>query len=297
MIQYYTKKILLIFPIIIMTTSSLFSQLPGWRTVIDRDGNRFYIDTRGKIWTSGHPGNSYHIVSADGLDYYLNQGIELIRERHIPEGLTLLKSVLALPRNDDRIFHAQSRAAAEINRLKRREGQRFQKYEETSSLLLTRADSIVTITNTRMKYSLTIPFQVTLIRKKVRQRYNYRYSGILFGIIFKKPEPGQHNTHERFDALLAIDSEEFKSLLTHVKTLEKHRENLLGRDMYTRTSIQSKDDMSIYRITAGGSFHLHGFEGYFIKEQLGHLVRIVAPEKLSPDNEKKIILFLRNVKY
>ena len=120
---------------------------------------------------------------------------------------------------------------------------------------------------------------------------------ILFGITFNIPEPSRLIKSKHFDALLAIDSEEFKSYLSSVKKLEKHHENLPGRDMYSRTILQSYDDKSIYRLTADESYRLHGLEGYFVRERFGHLVRIVAPEKLSPDNEKKILLFLKNFKY
>lgn len=294
MIQQYTKNFLLIFPAIILTTSSLFSQLPGWRTVTDRDGNRFHVDTRGKIRTSGKPDNSFQTVSIEGLDYYLNQGIELINQHHIPEGLTLLKSILALPRNDDRIFHAQSRAAGEINRIKRREGPRFLKYDEKSSLILIRADDKFSMTNLRMKYSITIPYHATVIRETIRNRLNYRYSGILMGIVFKKPEPAHGNVIKQFDALLAIDSEEFKSIISHVATLKKHRENLLGEDIYSRTMVHSQDDAYIFRITAD---RLQGFEGYYVRGHLGYLVRIIAPANFTSSDEKKIVLFLKNFKY
>ena len=297
MIQHYTKKNLLFFSIIFLTAAPLFSQQPGWRTVTDIDGNRFYVDMRGKIWTSGRPDRDYHVVSLNGLDYYLNQGIELIKQRHIPEGLTLLKSVLALPRDDDRIFHAQAQAASEINRLKRREGPRYQQHDVKSSLLLTRTDTHVTITNSRMKYSLSIPYHVTVIKRTVRQRYGYRYSGILLGIDFKIPEPAVKKISTNFDALLAIDSEEFKSKLLHVGVFKKHRENTLGGDIYSRVVVRSHEDSLIYRISADDSFNLQGYEGYFIRDQLGYLVRIVAPKKISADVEKNIIILLEKFRY
>jgi hypothetical protein len=297
MIQHYTKKNLLFFSIIFLTAAPLFSQQPGWRTVTDIDGNRFYVDMRGKIWTSGLPDREYHIVSSNGLDYYLNQGIELIKQRHIPEGLTLLKSVLSLPRDNDRIFHAQAQAASEINRLKRREGPRFQRYDVISSLLLTRTDTHVTITNSRMRYSLSIPYHVTVIKRTIRPRYNYRYSGILLGIDFKTPEPAVNGTRNNYDALLAIDSEEFKSKLLHCEIFKKHRENTLGRDMYSRSVVLSREDTLVYRLTADDSFNLQGYEGYFVRDRLGYLVRIVAPKKFPEEVEKNIIAFLEKFRY
>ena len=88
-------------------TQNLFSQMPGWKFFKDYDGNTYYIDKNGKIRTSGKPEFKYKAVSVDGIDYYLNQGLELIKRANelinkrqakgnIPKRFTITQRRLAL---------------------------------------------------------------------------------------------------------------------------------------------------------------------------------------------------------
>jgi hypothetical protein len=288
-----TKKFLPFFVIIILCGHPVYAQLPGWVLTKDHDGNRYYIDGRGKIWTSGTPEYKYKPVSLAGIDYFLNQGQELIKNHHIPEGLTLLNSILAMPVTNNRIYIAQARAAETVRKLKKREGMRYARHIEKAPLLLYRVDESILIENQVAHYRLKIPCEITILNSTHRKKHDYLYTGLLAGLEFTR-RSGERP--EKFDALLALDSEEFKSILSSVEELKTHWEITLGPDVYSRKELSRDRRQLFYRIENAMSRPFSGYEGYYINGRNGCLLRLIFSNDVSARDRERMLDILRNFK-
>jgi len=291
--QNLTKFFLPFFVIINLFSSPVYAQLPGWVLTRDHDGNRYYIDGRGKIWTSGTPEYKYKAVSLAGIDYFLVQGQELIKNHYIPEGLTLLNSILAMPVTNNRIYRAQARAAKTVNSLKKREGMRYARHIENSPFLLYRVDESIIVENQVSHYRLKIPYETTVLNSNLRKRHGYLYNGLLAGLEFKK---GSRERPDKFDSLLSVDSEEFKSMLSSVDELKTHWEIILGPDVYTRKVISRDRKLLLFQIDNTMSRSFSGYEGYYINGRKGNLLRIIFGNEVSGMDREKMLGILRDFK-
>jgi hypothetical protein len=252
------------------------SQMPDWTMIRDRDGNKFYMDRNGKIWTSGEPDFRYRPVSIEGLDYYLHQAVALIKNRHMEEGLTLLKSIMALPSGNAAIYDAQVKASREINRLIKKEGIRYRAFNAKAALLLYREGGRLTIVNDRMPCSVRLPASSDILRFRVRENERYGHHGLLVGVNLKEGGAVRNGEFRRFDLLLAMDGERFRSPVGHLRKLEEHWRQVLGPDTFAREVLEEKEDRIVYRFRDRGSPAYAGYEGFFLNGNLGFCVRIIS---------------------
>ncbi len=271
--------------------NSSIAQIPDWTLIIDKDDNRYFLDKYGKIRTSGEPEFSYKAVSVDGLEYYLNQGIELLESHNKIQGLTLLKSILALPVKNNNIYDAQVRASKEINRLLTTEGERFLKLNENASLLLFKDDNSVYLVNDNMHFSLKCPLSIKIVSKRERTKNKYKYSGLLLGICFeqesfkgkdKKGNPG-------YDLLLAIDSEYFPYKIKNASYIEDHWKKRLGADTLERVILQKNDNKIIISYNDTIQPHYSGFEAFYSKGNSGYYLKAITSKYLFQRYKSQIV--------
>jgi len=280
MLQDVRKFLFLFLASGLLFITNSFSQMPGWQTVEDRDGNVYYIDRNGKIWTSGKPEFYYKPVSMSGLDYYVNHGVELIRRHYQFEGLTILKSILALPVNNQKVYRAQVKSSQIINELIKREGERFTRLNERASLLLIKPGNRTVLIDDRMQFRVETSHRITILRRNMRERFEYLYQGVLIGLTVDERMKANENESERFDALMVIDAERYRSRIRSVQQLEMNWENNLGGFGFKRDLRDSYEHGRIYTFEGSSSSPFSGFDGFFVKGRYGYFVRIISSKKL-----------------
>jgi hypothetical protein len=254
------------------------AQDPDWKFFKDREGNKYFIDRNGKIWTAGRPEFLYKPVSHQGIDYYLRQGIELIDNRYRVEGLTILKSILALPPDNSRITRAQNEAVKKINYLKKNDGDRFITLNESANILLVKDQKSVKVINDWMYYSLDIPADVTIIKNTKRGKLGYNYNGLLIGIRIEGGVEEKKKEGMKFDFLLAVGSEKFHGDLKNIDELENKWRMTLWEDVFKRKILEKNEGRLIYQFSTKDNPRYSGFEGLYANRNYGYMVRIITTE-------------------
>ena len=244
--------------------------MPDWRFFKDGDGNSYYIDNAGKIVAPGEAGATYRI-SVRGLDYYIAQAEELILRHNAVEGLLILKTILAMPPADQRIVNAQSKAAANLNSLKQRHGNRFDNMNRLASPLIYEDEKTTVLVHDMMFYSLTIPYGFDIIRNKWRLLHNYWYNGISIGVRMQDSEK------RGYDFLLAIDSEKFASKPKSIERLEEHWSIKLFTGNINRSEIFRDEKKVIYSFSVGNSPSFTGFGSIVKNGNFGYIIKAIAP--------------------
>lgn len=273
----YTSKsaIKILFPLLLLIIPVILSsQIPNFM-INDLDGNKYNISTNGKILTSGKPEFKYKTVSQDGLDYYLDQGIELIKSHYKIEGLILLKSIMAMTPSNDKIYQAQCRASEKINFLVKNEGVRFQEMNETASLLLFRENNFTILLNDNMLFSIRAPAVFKIINKRVKKTSRYLYEGVSAGIILKNEFP-EKNNYDGYDILIAIDCEKFARNLLSPEEIESSWKNKNGADTFKRKIYMRNSSMIVYSFEDKYTPYYSGFDGYYCKNNYGYHLRIIT---------------------
>ncbi|MCU0822790.1 MAG: hypothetical protein MUC95_10040, partial [Spirochaetes bacterium] len=275
----FSKIIIIIICFFILYGGVSDAQMPDWTVVKDRDGNKFFFDANGKIWTSGEPEFERRPVSIEGMDYYLNQGIELIREFYIDEGLTLLKSIMCMPVASNKIYEAQNRAREELDVFRKKQGDRYDKYSISSSVLLYREGKTVTVVNDHTEYSIKIPASFRIIRRKIRQEHNYQYSGLLIGVSFKDDIIKEKDDYNDFDMLIAVDSEIFSKTIQSADKIEMNMRNRLGSDTFKREVLEKSLKKIIYIYKDKAAPYYSGYECFYIKDNKGYNLRTICSKE------------------
>lgn len=254
-----------------MFAQNATAQMPDWILVRDPDGNRYHVDPNGRIYTSGKPEFDFKPVSEEGIAFYYSQGIELLRSGYKVEGLTLLKSILAMP-GDGRTADYRARVSADINRLIRREGDRYLALNRDASVLLYREKGAVVLVNDLMKYRIEFPRHVSILRRGMRGDSRYEYYGLLVGVRFggdtAVPPAGA------YDALVAIDGESFPYDIRTMDALKRNWARNLGADTFKRTPIRSNESTELARFDDNTLYA--GYEAFFLRGRYGYCVRIIA---------------------
>lgn len=282
-----------LFLVILCVADVSFAQLPGWVLTKDRDGNTYYIDSKGKIWTSGVPEYKYKAVSLDGIHYYLNHGLQLINNHYLAEGINILHSILALPPTNQQTYSAQASASKEVQRLKKREGPRYMKHVEKYPLIIYRIDNFIYIQNQIVPYAIKAEALPSILNTSQRKKHNYEYQGLLAGLSFGEASPEKNTS---FDALLSVDSEQFKSVMSSIDELVLHWNILTGNDVFERKLLEKGKNKIINEIRHAGHPPFSGFEGYFINRSCGHIVRIIFSGSISEKKKEKLLNILKEMK-
>lgn len=243
------------------------AQMPEWSYFKDGDGNSYYIDKNGKIILTDIDGRLYKPVTVKGLDYYTALADELISSHKPEEGLRILKSILLIPRDDQRIIDAGKKASASLKVLKRKHGERFSEMNRTASPALYVFNGSTYIVNDTMGYSISTKYIPSVIRSRWRSDVNYLYNGLLVGFKISKTEGGQ-------DFLAAVDSEIFAAKPRNIKQLEYKWMDRLKWDVGRRTLVSSDESKVIYWFSGSS---IAGFEAVIKNGKIGYCLKVVAP--------------------
>ncbi|HSV97941.1 MAG TPA: hypothetical protein VLM75_13555 [Spirochaetota bacterium] len=265
----------------LLVHSGALAQMPDWIMVRDGDGNRYYADPNGKIYTSGKPEFDYRAVSESGIAFYFNQGVELVKGGYKFEGLTLLKSILAMPAGGGKTSDYRSKASSEINRLIKKEGDRYAELDQNASILLYRQEGAVVLVNDLMRYRLEFPGEATVLRRRMREYGQYRYYGLLAGVRFSGSTAGPDAS--AYDVLIAIDSERFPSKISNMTALKKNWAKNLGADSFRRTPLRAGEREDLSRFDDGTAYG--GYEAFYLRGRYGYCVRIISAGSERARNE------------
>ncbi|MBN1531914.1 MAG: hypothetical protein JXA20_04570 [Spirochaetes bacterium] len=250
-----------------------FAQMPDWVGVKDREGNVLFFDPAGKVRTLGKPWASARPVSAGGMEYYINHAEELVKYGYKAEGLLMLKSILAIPASDQNVLRAQQRASKSINAMIRREGTRFEALSlEASPVMYLDDKGRVVLADEHMRFSMTVPGRVSVIRKTRLTTAGYRRRGLLLGVCFGEPSAGS------YDALIAVDCEKYAAPVGSLEELRQHWDLHTGVGVdIVRTTLRGDDFRRIQQYTFRGALSLRGFEGFYRTDSMGYVVKTVTP--------------------
>ncbi len=290
------KKITYLLIIFFFITGIGLAQMPDWTLIKDRDGNKYFFDKNGKIWTLGEPEFKYKPVSKEGLDYFINQATELIRSGYYINGLIILKSIMAMPVDNERIVVAQRSASKEINYLVKKEGTRFTKLNNHASILLFRESNTATIVNDYMAYSIKVPVKLKIINKKIREKIRYVYYGLSLGLNLNNTDIEERDGYYRYDLMLAIDSERFSSTIRSVKKIELFWRKRLGADTFERKIFKENPDVIIYNYKDSIPPYYSGFEGFYFKGNQGYHLRTICSRDMFLKYKEKIITIVKSFK-
>jgi len=273
--------------LLLLVISPGHGQMAEWKFFRDSEGNRYYIDAQGKIWTSSEPEYKYKPISIEGMEYYINHGNELIKNQHYVEGLTILKSICSMQADNNIIRTAQLKAGEIINNMKKVQGNRYDSMNEDASILLYRKDGNVFFVNDVMMYSFVFSGNIQIIRKKIRARQGYRYVGVSLGILSGSEEPAE-GPGVKFSILLSCDSERYTLKVADIAGFETTRRKELGYDGLVRNPIKQSEKLIVYRITSRIKPFHEGFEVFAVNRTFGHMFRLITPAG-SFDANKKIM--------
>jgi hypothetical protein len=258
-----------IFILIIFLSVLLLSQMPDWKFFQDREGNKYFLDSSGKIFITAIPESTRKTVSADGIDYYINFAEEILSRKKIVDSLLIFKSILALPENNNRLYNARVRAAKNINSLKKNNGDRFEKYNAEASLLLYKTGGRSNILDDSMLYSISSRGKMNLIRFKIRKEKDEIYHGASVGVNFSEKEIANN----KYETLIAVDVIKKKYLILSLDEMLENWKIIFGKDDLERSEIFKNDDTLINEFSSAlnvaaaplyKGFEVQKFNGNFI---------------------------------
>ena len=254
-------------------------QMPEWKFFRDREGNTYYLDRAGSIRVIDADRRHDLIASVRGIDYYLNCGETLIKDHHPGRGLAVLKAILALEADNQRIKDAQVKARQLVDFLKKNHGERFDSIDEEATPYLVRREGFVEAIDDRMRYSFRSSADLAIIRKRIRKGNNYRYVGVLFGV---------GDGGGRYDALVAVDSEELSVPVGSIGSAEERWRNHIGPERIARSKIDESEQRIVYLFTGGDGEMFAGYEGVVVNGRMTYCVRVITSAVLF--NEKGALL-------
>jgi hypothetical protein len=269
-------RLIALFVAFFALSGACLAQMPDWVILRDRDGNRIFMDQNGRIFCDGKPDDVLKPVCAEGIDYYLSRGEELIRGHSKPEGLVILKSILALPQDDERIYRARTQASKIVNALVRKEGDRFPALNAQACLLHIRTGEMESLINDHMGYRILARGRITIMKTRIRTMSGSTYHGITAGMALSGAA-GTDKADAAYDALLALDAEQLQGEPISIRRAEEHWRNSLGADSFKRTLISTGEHSIAYEF-ADSKASYSGFEGFYLSGSKVFCLRIIAPE-------------------
>jgi hypothetical protein len=260
------------FSIFIMSLSvSSYAQMPGWATIRDRDGNKYYVDRNFKIHVEGEPGAQYKPVALENLQFSSEQSEELIKNHHPADGLRILKAIMTLSALDTRASGAGLKASKAVNAMIRREKDRYVRYDHDSALYVVRLNGKHYVYNSWMNWDFVHEGSVEVLARKNLEKEGYARDGAAFGIRFDtSPE-------KTFDCIFTVNCEELNYKIKIVDTYVELTRNKNPDDTFVRTVIAKSDDSILYRFSSVGSEPYAGLELFIIKNKRGYHLEAVSP--------------------
>ncbi len=265
------KKIALTVFLIIFSAVCVFSQMPGWMTIHDSDGNVYFIDGALKIQASGDPEFKNKAIKKESALYYLEQAKLLYKQHHKADALTLLKSIKILSDKTNSMHKISDLATAEIAKIMKLEGERFHQLDIDSSIILYSMNDKQCLISTYGGFEFCAEGRINVYKKISLEKYNYSRDGVLAAVF-------PTNAGEIAYCLISITSENFHYNLKMVKDYEEIVRNKIGGDAYEKTVIEEKKYFKFVKLKYEGASNYLGYEIFKIQENRGLYVKMIYLE-------------------
>ena len=251
----------------------LQAQMPDWKFFKDRDGNGYYYDRAFKIRITDDKPFNYTPVTAQGIDYYFNKGVELIKEGKYPEGLFYLKSIKSLPMDTLRVENNAKDSSKWINFLQRKHGTRYERFDKESTILLTYFNDEYIIINEKLRYKIKLKKSPHII--KAAWKFNDTGYGFKFG--FNLESNYEDNS---YDCVTGIETRISRKRIDTLQEAEMIWRYDSGMDNFVRTELFRSKDRVIYEYTYADNVPFSGIEGIYINANMTHLLRLICSNSI-----------------
>lgn len=288
----FIHRIAVLAVIIFIISMPLFPQMPDWFFFKDKAGNGYYYDRAFKIRITEEKQFSHEPVSADGIDFYFNTGVDLVKSGRMAEGLFYFKSIRLLRSGNNRINRVRNDSTQWINALYKKHGDRFEEADRESTVLLTVNNGVYELVNDKLFYRINFSSRPYIIKNGWKDRY--RGYGLKIGI--NTGSPGQA---EGYDYMIGIETRVYTNALDSLEEAESVLYGELVYDSLKREKLIRQDDRVVYYYEYQNSAPFCGVEGIFYNGKIIHMVRGICHTAIKDrviDEMKKNIVGLVLIK-
>jgi hypothetical protein len=244
----------------------VLSQMPDWFFFKDRAGNGYYYDRAFKIRITDEKEFSYEPVSAEGIDFYFNTGVDYIKSGRMSEGLFYFKSIRLLRSDNMKINRVQNDSTKWINALYKKHGDRFEHADRESTVLLTVNGGVYELVNDRLFYKIKFTGRPHVIKTRWKDRY--RGHGLKLGI-----NMASDTATAGYDYMLGIETRIFSNPLDSLEETESVLYGELVYDSLKREQLLRQSDRVVYYYEYESGAPFCGIEALFFNGRIVHLVR------------------------
>ncbi|MCX8123691.1 MAG: hypothetical protein N3F66_05945 [Spirochaetes bacterium] len=264
------KKTILFIVFLFFVYVVSFAQMPEWAMLKDKEGNTYYIDKSGKIYTSDEVEFEYRAISKDGLEYYTSKVKSLWKAGKRKEAIIIAKSILALKESSMHVLKAKRDMTIFIRDMQSKHGSRFVDISREAWLYLTKEDNTMYVFNDKVPYIVTLQGSVEVIAAKSVEGLQYSSTVMRAGIRFSKTNG--------YDAIMTVVAERFADTIESIAVLQQHW-NTIAFDSFERQLLKHNDTMALYSFITQDSLSLKGLELLLVKENRGYCVRIFTTKE------------------
>jgi len=243
---------------------SAYAQMPDWAMMIDKEGNKYFFDKNGKIYTDDVE-SEYKPVSRDALEYYTSKAKSLWKAGSRKQSLVIAKSILALKESSMNVVKAKKDMSAFMRDMQMKHGTRFVDITRDAWLYLTREDTTMYVYNDKVPYIVTLQGNAEIIAAKSVDSLQYSSTMMRAGIRFSQASG--------YDAIMTIVAESFADTIESISVLQQHWRTI-AFDTFQRELLKYSDNMALYSFVTRDNLELKGMELLLAKENRGYCVRI-----------------------
>ncbi len=247
--------------------------MPDWFFFKDRAGNGYYYDRAFKIRITDEKEFSYEPVSADGIDFYFNTGVDYVKAGRISEGLFYFKSIRLLRSDNMRINRVRNDSTKWINALYKKHGDRFEYADRESTVLLAVNGGVYELVNEKLFYKINFTGRPHVIKNGWKDRY--KGYGLKLGINMVS-----NTATDGYDYMLGIETRIFTNALDSLEEAESVLYGELVYDSLKREQLLRRDDRAVYYYEYESGAPFCGVEALFFNGRIVHLARGICHMEL-----------------
>ncbi len=266
------------------------AQIAGWRLYSDKTGNTFFIDRNWKIYTNKPAQNESSSVNLANVTYKINRADQLLRSHNPVAAIQIYQSILIMNANNFALQQAKTRASKKINFLLSMHGARYQQYEKKALPFLYSINDRTIVTNPHMRFKLTTRYTVSIVKRRNKQDYKYRYRGLVCGLTTRA------TPKNKFNILVAVDAEQLPYTIHNLLQLQhKWQKNIFSNNVKKQLLRQSLSSI-FYSFTTTAKTGFSGYEGIVFKNNFAYYIRIICNSKIFNSNKKEMLFIINNFK-
>lgn len=249
--------------------SILNAEMPDWAMMIDKEGNKYYFDKSGKIYTDSTT-SIFKPVSRDGLEYYNSKVKSLWKAGHRKQSLVIAKSILALKESSMNVVKAKKDINTFMRDMQMKHGNRFVDFSKDAWLYLTKEDTTMYVFNDKVPYILALQGNAEIIAAQSVDSLQYASTVMRAGLRFSDTSG--------YDAIMIVAAESFADTIESIRVLEQHWRTV-AFDTFDRELLKHSDAMALYAFATRDNVELKGIELLLAKENRGYCVRIFTTKE------------------